>query len=678
MSDSKEKKRIEKEERKKERRKAKSFFKKNLMIFKKEEKENIKNQICINYATKELSYDNIPIEHSSFFNDILDIGESDFFQKIKKVKIKKNEKWVTILNMMNDIYRTAIGYYVETKLDISKQEIQKYINYYHLSENYVSMTKILDAMSENPYLQDVLYFKLKKDVKNHVPENLADLFPEARKLNRHFILHIGDTNSGKTHDAIEQFMNHKKGTYLAPLRLLAMEIQDKSNDNGVLCSLLTGEEEDFVKDATHMASTIEMANLREHYDIAVIDEAQMIADKERGWAWTQVILGIKADKIHICMSEDAQDIIIKLIQECGDTFEIIKHERNTPLIFDNNRFSFPKDVKEHDALIVFSRKNVLHVAALLEEKGIKASMIYGALPYDVRKNEVEKFLNGETQVVVATDAIGMGMNLPIERIVFLDDKKFDGTEMRLLTGPEVKQIAGRAGRKGMYEKGYVQAAINGNHIQEMMTALYNPINKARVRMPEELLKLDDSLRHILILWEQCQNKDFYEKTDIRETLGKLYYLEDYLKKRPMYELSKEQIWSFINVPVDIDNYKMMAIWQKLVDMYCKEKPFLDELEKIYGHISNDLESLESMYRIFDLFFSFQRAAKAEENGLKEYIMREKNVLSKEIIKKLKEQKCIKKCRICDKILPITTNYAMCEKCYNERYVGYNFYNEYWY
>ena len=659
----------------KEKKEAKAFLKKNFDNFKKKERENIRSQICINYATKEMMYNGKPIEESSFFDDILDIRETDFCKKIKNVKVKKGEKWVDMLNIMNNIYREAILYYAETELNISRREMQKYINYYSLDVYYVPMDRILNAMSENPYIQGVSYFQLKKDVNERVPENLADLFPGARNINRHFVLHVGDTNSGKTHDAIEEFMRHEKGTYLAPLRLLAMEIQEKSNDNLIPCSLLTGEEEEFIEDATHISSTIEMVNLRECYDIAVIDEAQMIADKDRGWAWTQAILGVKADKIHVCMSEDAQNIVIQLIQECGDTYEVIRHERNTPLIFKKKIFSFPKDVREHDALIVFSRKNVLHVAGLLRKQGIEPSMIYGALPYDVRKHEVEKFLNGETKVVVATDAIGMGMNLPIKRIVFLEDEKYDGTQTRFLYGPEVKQIAGRAGRKGMYEEGYVQAAENGQHIQNMLNVPYEPIKTARVRMPEELLNLDDTLKHIILLWEQCQNKDFYKKTDIRETLSKLYFLEDYLKKRPMYDLTKTQIWSFINVPVDTENYTMMEIWQTLIDRYCKKKSFLEELQKIYTHTFQDLESLETMYRIFDLFFAFQRAAKVEEEGLKEYIIREKNVLSKKIIKKLGEQQFVRKCKDCGKVLPFTTHYAICEKCYSKRY---NYNNEYWY
>ena len=107
------------------------------------------------------------------------------------------------------------------------------------------------------------------------------------------------------------------------------------------------------------------------------------------------------------MSNDAENIVIKLIEECGDTYEIIRHERNTELIFENKTFHYPKDIRDHDALIVFSRKNVLSVASELESKGFKVSILYGALPYSLQKNELRKFMNGETNILVTTDCVGL-------------------------------------------------------------------------------------------------------------------------------------------------------------------------------------------------------------------------------------------------------------------------------
>jgi ATP-dependent RNA helicase SUPV3L1/SUV3 len=209
-----------------------------------------------------------------------------------------------------------------------------------------------------------------------------------------------------------------------------MEAAERINRAGVPCDMITGEEERTIVGARHVASTIEMLAVDRYFDVAVIDEAQMIVDDDRGWAWTQAILGVSAPIVHVCMAEEALPIISKLILSCGDTYEVERHERQTPLSLERVPFHFPEAVRDGDALVVFSRKSVLEAASLLEDYNIKASVVYGALPYEARMAETEKFLSGKTRVVVATDAIGMGMNLPIKRIVFLETVKFDGKEKR--------------------------------------------------------------------------------------------------------------------------------------------------------------------------------------------------------------------------------------------------------
>ena len=135
----------------------------------------------------------------------------------------------------------------------------------------------------------------------------------------------------------------------------------------------------------------------------------------------------------------------------GDSeIEIIEYKRDTPLEVEKKEFKI-KHVKKGDALICFSRRRVLETASKLQNDGHSVSMIYGSMPPETRKKQVERFIKGETNIIVSTDAIGMGLNLPIRRIVFLENSKFDGTSRRRLTSQEVKQIAGRAGRKGLYE-----------------------------------------------------------------------------------------------------------------------------------------------------------------------------------------------------------------------------------
>ena len=183
-------------------------------------------------------------------------------------------------------------------------------------------------------------------------------------MKRKFVLHIGPTNSGKTFTALQKFREAREAVYLAPLRLLALEVYENTNAEGVECSLLTGEEEAIVNGASHVSETIEMADLGKHYDVAVIDECQMIADESRGGAWTAAILGLCAEEIHICMAPNAEDIVKRLIEYCGDEIvDIDRKERMTPLTLDEDGFRFPNEVKHGDALIVFSKRSVINVAA---------------------------------------------------------------------------------------------------------------------------------------------------------------------------------------------------------------------------------------------------------------------------------------------------------------------------
>ena len=215
------------------------------------------------------------------------------------------------------------------------------------------------------------------------------------------------------------------------------------------------------------ASTIEMLDDSLQYDIAVIDEAQMLADPHRGHNWTKAILGLCAREIHVCMALESEAVVKKLIHMCGDRYEVVRHQRNTELFFLPEPFSL-ENVRDGDALIVFSKKSVLKLSSLLEERGVASSVIYGNLPPAARKEQIYRFISGQTQVVVSTDAIGMGVNLPIRRVVFMETEKYNGRVMRPLKPEEVRQIAGRAGRLGMYEEGFVQAARDMLSIQEAL------------------------------------------------------------------------------------------------------------------------------------------------------------------------------------------------------------------
>jgi ATP-dependent RNA helicase SUPV3L1/SUV3 len=285
-------------------------------------------------------------------------------------------------------------------------------------------------------------------------QGYPDSFPKARRLDRRVRLFVGPPNSGKTHAAFERLATAGSGTYLAPLRLLALEGRDRLVGRGVACSLLTGEENVPIEGAHVVSSTIEMVGTNKPVDVAVIDEAQMIFDGSRGWAWTQAIVAVPAKEVIIICSAYAVPAIENLLGLCGETPEVVKFQRKQHVQL------MPAPVplaalKKGDAVVAFSRRDVLSIRdRIAAANGLSVSVIYGALPPEVRRREAERFATGEAHVLVATDAIGMGLNLPIRRVLFSTMTKYDGQSDRELTESEVHQIAGRAGRYGMHEEGF--------------------------------------------------------------------------------------------------------------------------------------------------------------------------------------------------------------------------------
>ena len=450
--------------------------------------------------------------------------------------------------------------------------------------------------SENIYIKN----KAKDEIKEVILDNPIDEYKEARRMKRHFYLHVGETNTGKTYASIKRLMEAESGVYLAPLRLLALEIQDKLNSENIACSLLTGEEEDIITYAYHVSSTIEKLQLGTPYEVCVIDEAQMIADNQRGWAWTRAIIGVLSPEVHICMAPEALDIVIKLIKDCDDTYEVIRHKRDTELIVEDKKFNLERDVKKGDALVVFGKKKALAVSAQLLNNNIKTSIIYGSLPYSTRKKQFDRFLSGETEVIVCTDAIGMGVNLPIKRIVFLETRKYDGVSMRKLRVSEIKQIAGRAGRKGIYDKGYVAATKDIDLIRDALKAKPKKIEKCYVGIPESLINIDIDIIDALKTWSSMSLKGFYEKTDIT----RIIYLLNRLKKLDI-DVSNEDIIKMATIPFEENNKTVFALWEEYCMMYSAGavnlmKPTL----KKNASAKKELDELESYYKSLDLNYSF--------------------------------------------------------------------------
>jgi len=484
--------------------------------------------------------------------------------------------------------------------------------------------------------------------------NPKDEYPEARAMHRRFILHLGGTNTGKTYAGFQRLKAVKSGVYLAPLRLLALEAQETLLRAGVECSLSTGEEEDCREEDTHMAATAEKLDLKRYWDAAVIDECQMIADRQRGYAWTRAILGVLAPEVHLCAAPEAKDLLIRLIESCGDSYEIVVHERTTPLVC-MSRPVDPQRVQPGDALITFSKVGVLSVAEELRQHGKEPAIIYGALPYATRRKQMDGFLAGEMEYIVSTDAIGMGLNLPIRRIIFMETEKFDGVERRDLKPEEIKQIAGRAGRFGMYNKGYVGATQNLPAIRAGLEAVVPPLEYAVVGFSDLVLQADFDLLEVLTEWNRMPTVEPYRKLDISR------YITLISKMREMgFTLTKEQELRAANIPFDETDEALRDLFFQFLRRWQMEEPIEQP-----GLPEGDptLPELELYYRKLDLYFSFAKTFNCPVDEDRLYDSREQVAedINEILLHKLRNN--IRFCARCGKALPLYHHGRLCDICF---------------
>lgn len=510
--------------------------------------------------------------------------------------------------------------------------------------------------------------KIKKDlIKMEDLKNPINEYEEARKMNRHFIIHVGETNTGKTYDAICDLKSSNSGAYLAPLRLLAIEIQDALNLKGTPCNLLTGEEEILIKGAKHISSTVEKVCLNENYEVCVIDECQMINNVDRGGAWTRAILGLKSKTIHLCTSPSAIKILKKLIDLCGDTYKVINHDRSTPLLIDNNAFNNLRDVKKGDALVVFSKKDVIRVSAILKGNGHKCSIIYGALPYETRKKQFKLFLEKKTDILVSTDAISMGVNLPIKRVVFMKHSKFDGNAYRNLKSEEVKQIAGRAGRRGLYEKGYVNSVDDISFIIKKLNNRYKNIDIAYLSIPQSLTMIEDDFENTLVAWKELEPTEGFKKCSIERQLYLIERLKN-IDNLDYFKIGRNNIFKLCNMYFDEKDLSILEIWEEYINIYFVQ---LEDqiLKPVKFNFSDDLKGLESYYKSIELYYTFSRAFYIKCDI--EWVRNEKYNVAEEINEHLLSDLkiYINRCSSCNEILPWDYENDECTKCLFKEYAN---------
>ncbi|MFD4819330.1 helicase-related protein [Peribacillus butanolivorans] len=473
-----------------------------------------------------------------------------------------------------------------------------------------------------------------------------------------YVLHIGETNTGKTHQALKKMKAAESGLYLAPLRLLALEVFDKLNSEGVPCSLKTGEEEKSVEGAKHFSCTVEMFHEKDYHEVIVIDEAQMIADKDRGFSWFRAITQANAKEVHIIGSRNIKMMLLNLLN--GANLELHEYTRDIPLEIEPREFGL-KYTKKGDALICFSRRQVLETASRLQGSGHSVSMIYGSMPPENRKRQIELFNRGETSVVVATDAIGMGLNLPIRRIVFLENEKFDGTRRRRLTSQEVKQIAGRAGRKGIYDTGKVAFTAEIKIMNKLLEQVDEPVQTFTIAPTSAVFeRFQKYYRHLgtfFELWEKFEPPNGTKKASLTE-------------ERELYELIRDteiearfslmDLYGFLHLPFSAKEPRLIRQWLETVEAIAESSNLPDPIIK-----TRNLEELELSYKAIGLHLLFLYRMGRRTEAI--YWERVREEISDGVHDQLKDEMINyqKKCKRCGKKLPDSLRFQICDACYHK-------------
>ena len=254
---------------------------------------------------------------------------------------------------------------------------------------------------------------------------------------------LGPTNTGKTYLAIETMLSFDSGMIGFPLRLLAREVYDKiikkvSSDK---VALITGEEKIIPSNAKYFLCTVESMPINKNLDFVGIDEIQMCADHERGHIFTDRLLNLRGEKLTMLMGSST---IRNIVNKLGEDTEFINRDRLSKLSYVGHKKV--SRINRKTAIIAFSTEEVYAIAELVRRQKGGAAIVMGSLSPKTRNAQVELYQSGDVDFLVATDAIGMGINMDLENVFFSNLKKFDGKKLRRLNLSEIGQIAGRAGR----------------------------------------------------------------------------------------------------------------------------------------------------------------------------------------------------------------------------------------
>jgi ATP-dependent RNA helicase SUPV3L1/SUV3 len=628
-----------------------------------------KQMYCVVLDTPVHYNASLKFEKKALYADIFYAQPIDVEAVFKEQNIQNLAK----LKLEIDSLKDEMQHFAK-ELAIDEATIESYVKNHVLKE--LDQRKSLEIRSKT--VRRVMYHyqehltrqkqKLyKEELLKKTVRDFKNLFPVARNLNRKLIFHVGPTNSGKTYAAMQALKNSHSGYYLAPLRLLALEGYEDLQKSGIDCSLITGEEEIFSEESTHVCSTIEMLNFGFDVDCCVIDEIQMIADKDRGWAWVNAIIGAPAKTVYLTGSHNALAAVKEIASWLDETLEVVHFERKNPLKMLDKPVSL-ENITPQTALIAFSRKEVLALKQRLSNK-FSISVVYGNLSPEVRREEARRFREGESQVLIATDAISMGLNLPIKTILFSKETKFDGEVMRELKSDEVLQISGRAGRYGIEEVGYV-GGINAKIHKLVASKLQGSLTP--IKAPFTVMA---NLEHVNLVAQILQTDKLYDVLDF--FANNMKFEGPFVAKRleqmmeiahitDSYELPLQMKYYLSCAPVSINSPYIESKFHEYI--LCLEKNAKVDyvpirnlpshansaamLLKIEDRVKEISLYLWLSFKFPELFTDTQKATQA------------RMMLNSFIENSLKFSQFIKRCKRCGAPLDFDFKYKVCDRCFH--------------
>jgi len=518
-------------------------------------------------------------------------------------------------------------------------------------------------------IQNLLLKRQRQELLARTIRDFKNLFPLAREMRRKLILHIGPTNSGKTYSAMQSLKKADTGYYLAPLRLLALEGYEDLQNSGLNASLITGEEQILDDEASHISSTIEMLSFEIDVDVCVIDEVQMIDDRDRGWAWANAIIGAPAKTVIMTGSSNVKDAVVALAEYLDEDLEIVEFERKNPLHLMRHATNISQ-IQPKTAVIAFSRKNVLRLKQQLSRKH-KVSVVYGNLSPEVRREEAKRFRSGETDVLVATDAIAMGLNLPITTILFSKADKFDGESQRELTPSEIQQISGRAGRYGMSEAGYVGALRDD--VLRVITKNY-PKPAHHIAIPFRVMANLEHIRLVGGILEEnslTEILQFFVKNMKFDGPFRAANLESMLEATQIidrYDLDLSTKFHLATAPLNTSSPYVLESYERYIRLLEKKEivtfippenlgAFAQSMQELL-HAEDRVKEISLYlwlsYRFEDYFLDVSKAKQTRDE------------LNRFIENSLKESHFVPRCRECSRALPINSEFAICQNCFRKK------------